>query len=357
MKFLRLLLFPACFFLLKPAADAQDIHFSMFNMMPTMLNPAHTGAFNGTVRVGGIYRDQWGSFLGNQFQTPGFYADAPILIVRKHDWVGVGLTVYQDKAGSLGLKNGGFLFGASYHLAMDKRRKNVLTLGVQGGTVQRELDQMMVNNARFADVLLSENPSGPASQSMDFSSLQGMGTNSFDLNAGLMLVGKPTKQALYRAGFAVHHILTPNYSILNPNAPGSGSGGNGPDPNALPVRLSVHGELEYDLDGPWSLNPSLLFMNINNQNQVNLLAWAGYLINEDKDVTLRFGLGHRFGRDGEVLLGVDVKDLRVAASYDLNFSQLQDATNVRGGFELAASYIIKVYQTPELPTVILCPEL
>ena len=354
MKFLRLLLLPCCFLFLKNA-DAQDIHFSMFNMMPTMLNPAHTGAFNGTVRVGGIYRDQWGSFLGDQFQTPGFYADAPVLIVRKHDWVGVGLTVYQDKAGSLGLKNGGFLLGASYHLAMDKRRKNVLTLGVQGGTVQRELDQMMVNNARFADQLIEGNFTNP-SASPDFQNLTGMGTNSFDLNAGLMLTGKPTKEALYRAGFAVHHILTPNYSILNPS-PGSGGGGNGPDPNDLPVRLTVHGELEYDLDGPWSLNPSLLFMNINNQNQVNLLAWAGYLVNEDKDVTLRFGLGHRFGRDGEILLGVDVKDLRVAASYDLNFSQLQDATNVRGGFEIGARYIIKVYQTPELPTVILCPEL
>ena len=354
MKFFKLLLLSLSLLLVKDVG-AQDIHFSMFNMMPTMLNPAHTGAFNGTVRVGGIYRDQWGSFLGDQFRTPGFYADAPILVVRKYDWIGVGLTVYQDKAGSLGLKNGGFLLGASYHLAMDRKRQNVLTLGVQGGTVQRQLDQMMTNNAIFADQLLAGNFTNP-SQSMDFSNLGGQGANSFDLNAGLMLTGKPTKQALYRAGFAVHHILTPNYSILNPNATGGGNQP-GPDPNAMPLRLTVHGELEYKIDDKWSINPSLLFMNINNQYQANLLGWAGYLINEEKDVTLRFGLGHRLGRDGEVLFGVDVGDLRVAASYDLNLSQLRDATDLQGGFELGASYIIKVYQTPEIPPVILCPAL
>ena len=347
MKFFKLLLF----LLLSGSfatLQAQDIHFSMFNMMPTMLNPAHTGAFSGTVRVGGIYRSQWGSFLNDQFKTPAFYADAPLFVVRKSDWVGAGLTVYQDKAGSLGLKNGGFLLSASYHLAMDKRRNNVITLGLQGGTVQRQFDDMMVTQARFADQLEMGNTSNP-SASPDFQVLNGMGTNHFDLNAGLLLTSKANKNTLFRIGLAGHHLLSPKYGLINENSEA--------DENKLPVRLTLHGDLEYKINEKWSINPHLVAMTINNQNVVNILGWAGYKVNEEKDVTLRFGLGIRPIRDAEVLLGVDVGDLRVAASYDLNVSSLQDATDLQGGFELGAWYIIKAYPTPEIPPVILCPEL
>ncbi|MEL6925345.1 MAG: type IX secretion system membrane protein PorP/SprF, partial [Bacteroidota bacterium] len=38
-------------------------HFSLFDFTPLTLNPAQTGAYEGSVRIGGLYRDQWRSFL------------------------------------------------------------------------------------------------------------------------------------------------------------------------------------------------------------------------------------------------------------------------------------------------------
>ena len=74
-------------------------------------------------------------------------------------------------------------------------------------------------------------------------------------------------------------------------------------------------------------------------------------------MTLRFGLGYRLGRDGEALIGVDIGDLRIAGAFDLALSQFQDIAGTQSAFEIGASYIIKIYKTPELPPVLLCPAL
>jgi hypothetical protein len=83
------------------ALSAQDIHYTLFNMAPLRTNPALTGAFEGTARIGGIYRGQWFSVNGGgDMHTPSFYIDAPIIKgFRDRDWVGVGAVFVQDNAG------------------------------------------------------------------------------------------------------------------------------------------------------------------------------------------------------------------------------------------------------------------
>jgi len=82
-----LLLF--CSILFFGSTQAQDIHWTMFDMSPLTLNPAFTGAYEGTFRVGGIYRSQWNSFTTG-FETPSVYVDAPILMIGKKSWLAVG---------------------------------------------------------------------------------------------------------------------------------------------------------------------------------------------------------------------------------------------------------------------------
>ena len=108
---------------------AQDIHFTLFDMSPLTLNPALSGAFEGTARLGGIYRAQsFDAVNVEQYETPSFYIDAPIIRgFRKQDWIGVGVAFYSDKAGRLGLETSGALLTASYHFALDQNRNNMLT--------------------------------------------------------------------------------------------------------------------------------------------------------------------------------------------------------------------------------------
>jgi len=85
---------------------AQDIHYTQYELSPMTLNPALTGAYEGTFRVGGIYRDQWSSVLNNQYVTYTLYGDLPVIRgFGKNDWFGAGILLTNDRAGSASLNH------------------------------------------------------------------------------------------------------------------------------------------------------------------------------------------------------------------------------------------------------------
>ena len=80
MKILRPLIILIVTLSLGSSLAAQDIHNSLFNMSPLSLNPALTGAFEGTARIGGIYRAQdFGISEARGYYSPSFYIDAPVI--------------------------------------------------------------------------------------------------------------------------------------------------------------------------------------------------------------------------------------------------------------------------------------
>jgi hypothetical protein len=60
------------------ASRAQDQHFSQFYAAPLSLNPALTGAMEGSYRVGTVYRDQWRKVMEQPIRTFSFFADSPV---------------------------------------------------------------------------------------------------------------------------------------------------------------------------------------------------------------------------------------------------------------------------------------
>jgi hypothetical protein len=54
-------------------------------------------------------------------------------------------------------------------------------------------------------------------------------------------------------------------------------------------------------------------------------------------------------------VGAQYKNLRVGLAYDINVSDLNQVSNYRGGFELAANYIIKIYKPAIVKPKVLCP--
>lgn len=356
MRLFRLLLF---LLIIGPLGTlhAQDIHYSLYNMSPLTLNPALTGAFEGTVRIGGIYRDQWASFLRNQFVTPSFYADAPIIRgFGKRDWIGVGLVFVSDKAGTSALQNTSSQLSVAYHLALNKKGSTVLTIGLQGGSTQRSIDISSGNVTtgdrqgllfpNEIDVSLGggglgagENPDRDDDVNKSF----------FDLNAGVMLRSAINNQAALELGVSVGHVTSPAYSLL-----GSAGAGDNNNDVSRPSRITAHGRLDYGLTDKFSIAPTFLFQSTGGAREAALQGWGGYQLN--KDVKLNLGLGYRFGDAAQILLGADINDLKVAASYDLNVSSLNDVSNFQGGFEIAAYYIIKIYKKPNVKPTVLCPK-
>ncbi|MCB0599229.1 MAG: PorP/SprF family type IX secretion system membrane protein [Lewinellaceae bacterium] len=347
---------PLLFFLLTAimgTLQAQDIHFSLFNMSPLTLNPANTGAFYGTARIGGIYRGQWYNVSGaDGYETPSFYVDAPILRgFRDQDWIGVGGAIYNDNAGTVNLRTSASMLSASYHLGLGKDGKSVLTLGLQGGNVQRRFDS---KKALFDDSFdRDRNLEVTTSQDPLAGGTMGGGndkTSYLDFAAGLLFRSQIDAQSNFELGVAAAHLTQPKDAFA-PNDTINASGA-----NKRPMRITAHTKYEWALTDRWSAAPTAMFQASKGATEVSLQAWAGYMVNPEMQVKLNFGLGYRFGDAGKVLLGLDYKDLRVAAAYDVNFSQLNAATNYQGAFEIAAWYIIKIFKDPEVKQAILCPK-
>lgn len=343
MKLVRALLF-VTFISCSGAVLAQDVHYSLFNMSPLIVNPASTGAFEGTLRIGGIFRDQWFTFIPREFTTPSVYLDAPVIMgFGKRDWVGVGVSVFYDQVGAGQLRRGSALFSAAYHMALGKSGKTFLTLGGQGGYVQRRFDHQSFD-ITFEDELELGGGMG-VGNSPDRNNI-GMNVDYADVNAGLILRHSFGENSGFDLGFAAHHLNKPRYNIITNKLA------------RLPMRFNVHGGYYSDLGLKWMMAPTVYYSRMSTSSELAMQAWAGrYIGADEKKMLLRFGLGYRWKDAAELLLGLDYKGFKAGLSYDLNVSQLSDASSFQGGFEIAASYIIKIYKEPVVPPVIFCPRL
>lgn len=328
---------------------AQDVHYTLFDMSPLSLNPALTGAYQGTARVGGNYRSQWSSFLAADFlSTNSFFIDAPIIRgFRKTDWVGVGMSTLTDQAGDTELKTSINGISASYHFALTKDAKTMLTLGLQGARVQRSLN---FENVIFGDELQGELDGNPM-----LSEDKGVSTdkNFFDINAGLLLRTALDDQSSLDVGLAFAHITRPVYNFVEDN--------DDPDAEKRPMRITAHSTYRAQLTEKIGMAPSLLLQNSGGATEIVLQAWGNLLLKKEipadkqPEVKLNMGLGYRLGDAAQVLFGMDYGPLRVAGGFDLNTSQLNNATKGGGGFEVAAWYVFKIYKKPNTDPSILCP--
>ncbi|MEI6410397.1 MAG: PorP/SprF family type IX secretion system membrane protein [Bacteroidota bacterium] len=332
---------------------SQDIHFTQYNMAPMSLNPANIGKFEGTARIGGIFRGQWASVLGagQQFRTPSVWVDAPVVRgFRKRDWVGVGLMIFTDKAGALGLTHSGLKFGGAYHLGLDKKANNLLSFGLHLGGEQRRLDPG--ERAQFGDGFKS-NGDYDQGQSHDIASPKTKASYS-DYDAGVIFTSRLNKRMDFSIGYSMFHITKPKYSI-NPKQNKTSKPQPGKGDAKLPQRSVAFGTFNLKLDDRFTVSPSFIFQTMSGADEIAIQAIAGYLFDPEKDITLKFGAGYRLRDALEVHLGYKKKDLTVGIAYDINTSQLSNQTNFRGGFEIAANYIIKKYKKPNPKAKILCP--
>ncbi len=344
---------------------AQETHFSLFDMSPMTLNPAQTGAFLGTARIGGLYRNQ-GFAISNlrDFNTPSIYVDAPIMRgFRKQDWVGVGGAFVRDQVGILRLVNTYSILSASYHLGLDKKGKSVLTLGIQGGGISRKGLNVGKSRGLFLEEFIDiANGGGGLTTSADDVLLAldegamgspGTGTGNkskaksvADYAAGLMFKTKIDKESALEIGFMAGHLSHPKYAFSQ-----TGAG----DAGKRSLRLGAHAKFSRALNETWSIEPTLYYQSLGKANEMLIQGWAGYKVNQTTKVN--FGLGYRVGDALNVLFGVQLKDIKVALAYDITVSSKSSINNGNGAVEFAAYYILKKYKKPDVKPKILCPRL
>lgn len=333
MKFARLLFLFFIVFALN-TTNAQDIHFTQFDMSPITLNPAMSGAFKGTFRIGGIYRDQWASVIENQYRTPSFYIDVPAFRgFGKKDWVGIGVSFLNDQSGTSNLRNLTFSGNLAYHLSLDNKRKNVLTIAGGYGQVQKRFDQnsLVFGNQINGGVIDTNLPTGEGNLNDNVS--------YGDYQAGLAFRSKPKAGVEFTIGASAFHLAEPEDGFLN-----SGK---------VSRRYVGHATANVDLKGQWKFRPQLFYQTQAGSDEFIVNALFGYELNDD--AVLNFGPGYRLNDAAMILVGLDYKNLRVGASYDFNISDLSTYSNSQGGFEIGIGYIVRIPKIPSIPPVIFSP--
>ncbi len=316
-------------------ANGQDRHFSQFYAAPLLLNPALTGAFDGKYRVNMIYRDQWRGVLDQPFKTfaANFDLRFPLTsVMQSKDAAGLGITFFSDKVGNLGFNTNSIIISGSFHKSLNPQNSQYLSVGVQGGISQR--------NVNYENFTFQDQFNGLTGYT--FPSGELLPENSFafgDLSVGLNYSFAPKDGVGFFAGVAMYHILQPKITFYDAT-----KGGNA----ILPRRISAQTSANIPLSGLVNFSPRLLVQLQNKHLELNAGSNFRIQLSEDNRTALNLGIWARpvktyqnkLELDALIgQLGFEYESLLFGFSYDANLSSYTTYKKGQGAFEISVTYI------------------
>ncbi|MEO6190448.1 MAG: PorP/SprF family type IX secretion system membrane protein [Saprospiraceae bacterium] len=315
----------------------QDVHFTQYSFSPLHVNPANSGLFKGSYRLGALVRDQAFAISSSAaYKTINFYIDATMpWKVRKNDWIGFGINFVQDRSGDIGWGSGGFIAQVAYHLIANSR--NTISLGAQYGSVNYNIQHP--ENSKFESTQrgIPGNPSASLQKSAKYT----------DFSIGMNLLSS--------IGSAKHGIeLGLNASRLNQPTLTEVSTGGG---QKLATLFTANVGLNYHLNPKVDLRNNLWLRNLKSNTEIIPQCVASYLFNVEKALRLNAGLGYRFGDALQFMFGADIKNLSFQLAIDQTLSSLRTAQSPAGfgAVELGVKYIGIVSKKPNPKPKVFCP--
>jgi len=310
------------------AASGQDPHFTQFYANPLYLAPSFAGAIQSD-RISAVYRNQWASLPGS-YVTYSFSYDHYFDNFNS----GLGVLLVRDVAGSgdLALTNAGVQY--SYDIMLNNLWH--VRPGIHFNYTQMGIDYFKLT---WNDQLTSSGSGG--------SSIMQPGEDVVgDIDVSTSALAYSEK---YWFGFAVDHLLTPNYGFWNNDAD-------------LNMKFSVFGGAQVIKRGHLfnpideSLSLAFLFKHQYIYNQLDLgVYWY--------KAPLMLGVWYRgipiLGMDprGDALaflVGYKMDDIRVGYSYDFTISNLVSSTG--GAHEISLSYEFSTTRAKKKHRMVPCPE-
>lgn len=287
-----------------------------------MINPAQTGFFNGAHRFVTNNRSQWGSFTV-PYRTFSFSYDMqPAYRLIKNDMLGLGFWFYGDQAGDSDFGTIQASLSLSYIISLNSKDNNYLGIGFMGSWAQRSMSyrdlyfDRQFNGEFFDPSLYTGEDQGDPSY------------NYYDFNAGMHWRYKPQDLQYYNFGFSIHHLNRPKQTFLDDES----------------IRLSTKGIVYGDLSIPFSSKQSVIpgFMVAFQGTATEVVAGGQYhhvfSDNRYNYTSLSPGLYYRFGDALILSTHLEYQRWRFGLSYDINTSDLNNASRGMGGLELSILY-------------------
>jgi len=314
---------------------AQDVHFSQYYASPHTLNPALTGNFQGLIRAGLNYRNQWNS-VTIPYQTVSGYTDLNFLRGKlgRGDWFGTGLLLVGDKAGNGELTTTKANFSLAFHKALTREHNFYLSAGGAAYYVQKSID--------FTK-LTWDNQWNEYGFDSDLDPGENYSRNNLaylDAHAGLSLLFMEPDKFTIQLGGAMLHINEPKESFYEGSE------------NFVHQRPIAHFNSSFRLSEGFHIQPGMLWMTQRKAQEVIAGTNWAFDIERDRGEPVRFYLGAWYrNKDALIALtGLKMYDTRLLLSYDVNLSKLVPASHGRGAFEISLVYVADSKRQQQRPT-------
>ncbi len=325
--------------------NAQLLQFNQWQHAPAMLNPALTGAYNGTFRIGAIGKEKWGSAatggLGSGWNTLEVFVDAPIIRgFRKKDWIGVGISYDLDASGSV--ENVPVNLGVSglnlaYHLGFGKKYKGAFTIAGSYSLKSKTVD---ISSARSEEEIVEGTPTAALFTNAMMKELTG---DAKTWTVGVAYKAQMNKKNDIAFGLSMGQFGTQNFGVQGQDD--------------LDTRTTAFFRFKTKTGKKSSFEPQIVFLKEGVNEKLYTQAIFGYMFKPDWD--FKYGAGiNTLNNDFNIpiYLGVDYKSWRIGLAYDVDLGATAQ-TGTYGGLELAVNYIHVLSKKPKPDPIIICPRL
>ncbi len=317
--------------LLHISSNAQDIHFSQFNMTPLVLNPALAGVFEGDQRAFLNYKNQWqGMGMPGATYSTGLFSFDTHFFKKKWSkgYIGAAINAFKDVAGDL--KMGTTQLNFSFSGIVFLNEQQLISGGLQGGYVQKSIS---------AAAMQYENQYNPGTGTYDPSMLSGdIGAvppaTYGDFSTGISWSYNKDKSTLVASNKIVKINL--GLAALNINSPKQNFTANGIT-DQLYSRYLLSGTASIGIKNTnLLLMPNAMLVKQGPSYEFNSGALLRYSV---KEIAVSAGAQWRLKDAVIPVLLIEYSQYAMGISYDVNTSQLNKGTNRKGGIEISLRYL------------------
>lgn len=298
----------------------QDLHFSQFMNSPLSTNPANTGFIpDGDYRLGVNYRNQWSAIMTLPYKTMSAFGDVQLMKNQiETGWLGAGMLILHDVAGSGNLTSSKVYGSVAYHQMLGY--SSLLSAGFNVGWAGKRIN---TTNLKFPDQFDGKffDNKLPTAVQLDNTSV-----NYLDLQLGLNYAYFPTEAIYVNAGYSAMHVNRARESFFNATA--------GVD-NRISVRHNAFVNASFMLNDQWILNPNIYFSTQARASEIVGGLNAQYNLSGDGEQQLIGGVYYRHQDAVIPMIGIQWKDIRATFTYDATISTLKNYNNTRGAFEFS----------------------
>jgi len=307
----------------KSEALAQDYHYTQFDEIEPMFNPARTGMFKEyKYRAATQFRNQWRSVATKPFTTFSLAYDMPI----NERWGGGAYLTNYDGAKIYNAFN--FVVSGAYRITNPKDDKHLLTTGLQAGVIYKNTNNLdlvfdnQYSKGTFNNQLPSEETFIRFNKTMP------------EFNYGIYYEFIDGSKRFHPyAGISVFHITSPKESILTESVD-----------SKLPRRFSFNGGSKFNITKEFDVNVQALYMMQGTARELAFGLLGSYRLKgqsvgsysiKDQNLEFFFGSNYRHKDAIGIILGLQYDYLRYKISYDITTSTLNSVNDGRGAIEFS----------------------